>query len=310
MKWIRAQEQAVPHFKSSVLTMGNFDGVHIGHQRLLKEVVRLAKENNTDSVVCTFKPHPRAVLKPQEPHHRLFDYRDQVEVMGELGIDYLVEEKFTKDFSQMSADEFMMNYVIKMFNPVHVVVGYDFSFGKSRTGNIDYLREFCAKNKIGFTKVDACMVDGKIVSSTQIRRFLEHGEVTKVPQFLGRPYYLRGPVQVGHKRGRSIGVPTANISPEIEFTPRKGVYFTWAYLGDEKFASITNIGVNPTFESNEPYLKVETNIFDFDRDIYGKHLRIELMAFHRDEMKFSSVETLKTQIHNDIAAAKVFFSAL
>ena len=307
MKWIRAQEQSVPHFKSSVLTMGNFDGVHIGHQRLLKEVVRLAKENNTDSIVCTFRPHPRSVLKPNESHHRLFDYRDQVDVMTGLGIDYLVEEKFTKDFSQMGADEFLNNYVVKMFNPVHLVVGYDFSFGKSRIGNIDYLRKYCGQKGIGLTVVEACMVDGKIVSSSQIRRFLEHGEVTKVPDFLGRPYYLRGPVQVGHKRGRSIGVPTANISPEIEFTPRKGVYFTWAYLGHEKFPSITNIGMNPTFESSEPYLKVETHIFGFDRDIYGEHLKIELMEFHRDELKFNSIELLKAQIKTDIAAAKIFF---
>lgn len=307
MKWIRSQEQAVPHFKSSVLTLGNFDGVHIGHQKLLKELVAKAKENNTASIVCTFRPHPRSVLRPEEKHQRLFDYRDQVEVMTGLGVDYLIEEKFTKDFSQMGADEFLNNYIVKMFNPVHLVVGYDFSFGKSRIGNIDYLKKYCQQKGIGLTIVEACMLGSQIVSSSQIRKFLEHGEVTKVLEFLGRPYYLRGPVQVGHKRGRSIGVPTANISPEIEFTPRKGVYFTWAYLGNEKFASITNIGVNPTFESSEPYLKVETNIFNFDRDIYGEHLKIELMYFQRDELKFSSIDTLKVQIHQDIAAAKAYF---
>jgi riboflavin kinase / FMN adenylyltransferase len=310
MKWIRSQEQAIPHFKASVLTIGNFDGVHLGHQKLLKTVVTLARENNTESVACTFRPHPRTVLKPNEPHHRLFDYKDQVEMMTVIGMDYLVEEKFSKDFSLMSADEFLTSYVEKIFNPVHIVVGYDFSFGKSRTGNLDFLKDYCLQKGVGLTVVEACEKDGTVVSSSQIRMYLEHGELEKAASFLGRPYYLRGPVRVGYKRGRTLGVPTANISPEIEFIPRKGVYFTWAYLGEKKYASITNIGNNPTFEHSDSYLKVETHIFDFDQDIYGEHLKVELIHFLRDEIKFNSIELLKVQIFNDLNSARKFFEKL
>lgn len=307
MKWIRSQDEPIPHFKSSVLTIGNFDGVHLGHQKLISTVVKKARENNTESIVLTFRPHPKTILHPNEPHHRMFDYRDQVEMMAALGVDVLVEEKFSKDFSLMSAEEFLENYIIKNFSPKHLVVGYDFNFGKSRTGNLEYLESFCAGHGIGVTVVEAYVHDGQIASSTQIRLLLEHGQIQKAQEFLGRPYYLRGPVRVGNKRGRTIGTPTANISPEIEFVPRKGVYFTWAYLGDEKFPSITNIGYNPTFENSDSYLKVETHIFNFNRDIYGEHLKVELIRFHRDEIKFSSVDALKSQIANDVAAAKKFF---
>ncbi len=307
MKWIRSQEQAIPHFKSSVLTIGSFDGVHLGHQKLLKILVKTAQENNTVSIACTFKPHPRTILKPNEPHHRLFDYKDQFEMMSKIGVSYLVEEKFSKDFSLMSAEQFLSSYVEKIFNPVHIVVGYDFSFGKSRDGNIEFLKNYCQKKGIGLTVVGACEINGQIVSSSQIRNFLEHGELSKAEEFLGRPYYLRGPVRVGFKRGRSIGTPTANISPEIEFVPRKGVYFTWAYLGEKKYPSITNIGFNPTFENSDSYLKVETHIFNFDQDIYGEHLKIELIKFLRDEIKFNSTDALIQQISNDINAAKKHF---
>lgn len=306
MKWIRSQDEPVPHLNSSVLTIGSFDGVHLGHQKLLKKLVQTAQENNTVSVAVTFRPHPRTVLRPNEPHHRLFDYRDQVEMMTELGVDFLIEEKFSKDFSLMTAEEFLQNYIIKNFNPKHLVVGYDFSFGHSREGNIELLKKFCEARQIGLTVVEPLILDNQIVSTTQIRLYLEHGQINEANKFLGRSYYLRGPVRVGNKRGRTIGVPTANISPEIEFIPRKGVYVTQAYLDGEIFKSVTNIGFNPTFENTDSYMKVETHIFDFDRDIYGAHLKIELLHFLRDEMKFNSVDALKAQIMQDMQAARKY----
>lgn len=306
MKWIRSQDEPVPHLKASVLTIGSFDGVHLGHQKLLKKLVQTAKENNTVSVAVTFRPHPRTVLRPTEPHHRLFDYRDQVEMMTDLGVDLLIEEKFSKDFSLMTAEEFLQNYIIKNFNPKHLVVGYDFSFGHSREGNIQLLKNFCDSHGIGLTVVEPLILENQIVSTTQIRLYLEHGQIAEANRFLGRSYYLRGPVRVGNKRGRTIGVPTANISPEIEFIPRKGVYVTRAYLEGEIYNSVTNIGFNPTFENTDSYMKVETHIFDFDRDIYGAHIKIELLQFLRDEMKFNSIDALKSQIMQDMQAARKY----
>jgi len=307
MEWIKTQDKAVPHLDSSVVTIGNFDGVHLGHQKLINELVTTAKKLQTKSVVCTFKPHPRTVLMPQQPVHLLFDYRDQAEMMEKLNVDFLIEEKFSKDLSLMSADAYLENYIERFYKPKHLVVGYDFIFGNQRSGNAELLQNFCKQKGWGLTIVPAYEKDGQIVSSSSIRKLLEHGDLKKAAEFLGRPYYLRGPVRVGYKRGRLLGVPTANLSPEIEFIPRKGVYFTKVTYQDKIYPAITNIGYNPTFESQDSYLKVETHIFDFDKDIYGEHLSVELCHFHRDEMKFSSVDSLKAQIFKDIEQGKIYF---
>ncbi|MFZ3231360.1 MAG: bifunctional riboflavin kinase/FAD synthetase [Pseudobdellovibrio sp.] len=307
MEWIKTQDTAIPHFESSVLTIGNFDGVHLGHQKLLAELVHRAQILATKSVVCTFKPHPRVILMPTEPVHRLFDYRDQADVMEKLKVDFLIEEKFSKDLSLMTAEAYLENYIERFYKPKHLVVGYDFIFGNQRTGNTDFLNQFCHKKKWGLTVVPAFEKDGQIVSSSQIRKLLEHGDLKKAEEYLGRPYYLRGPVRVGHKRGRILGFPTANLSPEIEFIPRKGVYFTKVTFKNKIYPAITNIGFNPTFENKDSYLKVETHLFNFDQDIYGEHLSVELCHFHRDEMKFTSIDTLKAQIFKDIELGKIFF---
>lgn len=309
MKWIRTQEQPLPHFESSVLTIGNFDGVHLGHQKLLKALVKTASELNTKSVVCTFKPHPRTILVPHQPVHRLFDYKDQAEIMGQLGVDFLVEEKFSKDLALMPAESYLEGYIERFYKPMHLIVGYDFSFGNQRSGNTDFLKVFCDRKKWGLTIVPAVETDGLIVSSSQIRKMLEHGDLKKAEKLLGRPYYLRGPVCVGHKRGRVLGVPTANLSPEIEFTPRQGVYFTKVRLKEKIYNGITNIGYNPTFENKDPYLKVETHLFNFNQDIYGEHISVQLCHFHRDELKFTSVDALKLQIFKDIELGKKYFES-
>ncbi len=309
MKWIRTVDQSLPHLNGSVLTVGNFDGVHLGHQKLLKELIFQGKEYNLPSVVLTFKPHPRVLLNPGTPVLRLFDYKDQAEKMEAMGIDFLIEEKFTKDFSLMQADEFLDLYITRYFKPKHLVVGYDFNFGKDRSGGIDFLREYCQKNQIGLTVVSALELSGQVVSSSVIRKLLEHGNLEQAEQFLGRKYYIRGPVRVGFKRGRQLGVPTANVSPDIDFVPRKGVYFSLVYWNEKVFKSITNIGYNPTFENDNSYLKVETHIFNFNEEIYGEQIKVELQHFHRDEMKFSSVDSLKHQIFNDIDEARKFFGS-
>jgi riboflavin kinase / FMN adenylyltransferase len=310
MKWIRTQEESLPPFKASVLTIGNFDGVHRGHQSLITELVESSKKMSLPSVVCTFKPHPRTVLYPHIPIHRLFDYRDQCEMMQNLGVDFLIEEKFTKDFSLMTREEYLDFYLIRHFKPQHLIVGYDFSFGKNRSGDHHFLQTYCAEKNIKLTIKSALEKNSQVISSSVIRKFLEHGDLDKTQEFLGRRYYLRGPVRVGYQRGRTIGVPTANISPEIEFVPRKGVYFTKVYWNDQIFSAITNIGFNPTFENSDSYLKVETHIFDFNQDIYGDQIKVELFHFHRDEMKFLNVDALKNQIQKDMFEAQKYFETV
>ncbi|MFN3696497.1 MAG: bifunctional riboflavin kinase/FAD synthetase [Pseudobdellovibrio sp.] len=307
MKWIRTVDQSLPHINGSVVSIGNFDGIHLGHQALLKTLLTEAHKQQVPSVVCTFKPHPMELLKPDTPIHRLFDYNDQAEQMELLGIDYLIEEKFTRDFSLMNAEEFMDYYICRYFNPRHIVIGYDFSFGKDRTGDYAFLQDYCRRKSIGLSQVSAVQNLGQIVSSTAVRKLLEHGDLERAERFLGRKYYVRGPVRVGYKRGRQIGVPTANISPDISFIPRKGVYFSKVYWNNLVLPAITNIGYNPTFETTNSYLKVETHIFDFDQDIYGEQIRVELNYFHRDEMKFSGVESLTQQIKLDLQQARSYF---
>ena len=308
MKWIRTVDQSLPYINKSVLTIGNFDGIHLGHQKLLNTLVQFAKVEKIPSVVVTFKPHPRLLLNPSAPNHRLFDFNDQFEMMKSLQIDYLIEEKFTKDFALMTAEEFLELYLERYFKPSHLVVGYDFSFGKNRQGDLAFLKAYCDKKNILLSVVEAIQLNQQIVSTSAIRQYLENGDLKSAENFLGRKFYIRGPVRVGFKRGRQIGVPTANVSPDIEFIPRKGVYFSKVRWNNNYYFSITNIGFNPTFESNDSYLKVETHIFNFNKEIYGEQIQVELIFFLRDEMKFSSIDQLKKQIQNDIQQAKKFFS--
>ncbi len=308
MKWIRTVDQSLPHINGSVITIGNFDGLHLGHQKLIQHLVELGHQNHIPSVVLTFKPHPRLLLRPDMPVYRLFDYKDQAESIEKLGVNFLIEEKFTKDLSLMSAEEFLDLYIQRYFKPAHIVIGHDFSFGKDRSGDFLFLEKYCKKNNIGLTAVTAFELNGQIISSSIIRKLLEHGNLELAEKFLGRKYYMRGPVRVGFKRGRQIGVPTANVSPDIEFVPRKGVYFTRVFWEEKILNAITNIGFNPTFENNNSYLKVETHLFDFDQDIYGEQIKVELLHFHRDEMKFSGVDSLKNQIAKDIQEAYKYFN--
>lgn len=314
MKWIRTQEQSLPDIQESVLTIGNFDGLHLGHRKLIQQVVQSAKAKNCPSIACTFKPHPLQIIQPQVKEHlshRLFDYRDQAEVMESLQLDYLIEEKFTKELSLMTAIDFLNNYVVKYFNPRHIIVGYDFSFGHNRSGDFNFLKDYCDKNNIELSQVQAVEISGQTISSSAIRKLIEHGDMSQAEKYLGRKYYLRGPVRMGYQRGRTLNVPTANISPEIDFVPRKGVYFSKTFINQEIYYSITNIGVNPTFESGQiadSLLKVETHIFNFNLDIYGQQIKVELEKFHRDEMKFTTVDMLKNQIQKDLIEARKYFN--
>lgn len=293
---------------ASVVTIGNFDGVHLGHQQLIENVVREAKSFDVPSVVYTFHPHPVKVLRPDKPTFRMFDLKDQQEQFEKRGLDYVIIEEFTKEFAQLKPLEFLEQYLIKFFNPKTLVVGHDFSFGADRTGNLVFLQGYCQQKGIRLLIIPPFQLQGVPVSSSRIREALKNGDVECANDLLGRTYYLRGSVAKGFQRGRSIGVPTANIHPDVEFIPRPGVYCTLTKIGSQLYSSITNIGYNPTFHSQEGSpVKIETHLLDFNAQLYGVEVEVYLLHFIRDERKFSGLEELKTQIHQDILQVRKYF---
>jgi riboflavin kinase/FMN adenylyltransferase len=308
MQIFQGVEDLPQDWSASVVSIGNFDGVHLGHQKLLRPGVLEGKALGLPIVVFTFYPHPVSVLYPERKIQRLFDLRDQREHLGQLGITHLVEQEFTLNFAKLSAADFVQFYLIDKLKVKSLVVGYDFSFGSNRLGDIPYLQKICQEKKIRLVVVSAHEENGLIVSSSKIRDELIFGDLQKVYSFLGRNYYLRGIVHHGDARGRSIGVPTANMTPTVDFVPRRGVYITQTLFHHKSYPSITNIGYNPTFhgETNPP-IKTETHLFDFDEDIYGQEIQVELLQYIRDEKKFSGIQELLTQIRADIHQAKDFF---
>lgn len=308
MQIFQGVEELPPDWSASVVSIGNFDGVHLGHQKLLRRAVQEGKALGLPITVFTFYPHPVAVLHPERRIQRLFDQRDQREQLGQLGISHLVEQEFTRNFAKLSASDFVQFYLMDKLKVKTLVVGYDFSFGSNRQGDIPFLEKICQEKGIKLVVVSAHEEDHLVVSSSKIREALKAGQLDKAYAFLGRNYYLRGMVHHGDARGRTIGVPTANVTPTVDFVLRRGVYITQTHYRNRTFPSITNIGFNPTFHGDaDPPVKTETHLFDFDEDIYGQEIQVDLLQFLRDEKKFASVQELLTQIHSDIQQAKDFF---
>lgn len=299
----------LPHpLDSSVVTIGNFDGVHRGHQELIRQVLSESKKWGVTPVVVTFKPHPSRILTPDRPVLRLFDYLDQQERLALLGVQILLEEPFTLEFSRLRPEAFFDEYIVRPLRPKVLVVGHDFAFGSNRKGTHEFLESMCRNHGIQLSIVPAVEVGGEAVSSSRIREVLSKGQVDIAAHLLARPYYLKGEVILGEQRGRKLGIPTANMRPLMEFTPQKGVYISRTHAGSQSFSSITNLGVNPTFHQ-EPAspLKVETHLFDFAGDLYGHEIRVDLLKFIRDEIRFASVDQLKEQIQRDFVFARNFF---
>lgn len=294
----------------SVVTIGNFDGVHRGHRQLVDNVVREARYYNVPSVVYTFHPHPVKVLQPQKPTFRLFDLKDQQEQLDKAGIEIMVIENFTKDFSKISAEEFLQKFVVDKLHPKTLVVGHDFSFGANRSGNISFLERFSAEKGLRLIVIPPFQDHKGVVSSSRIREALRNGDVALANDLLGRSYYVRGHVEPGFQRGRTIGVPTANIHPDVEFIPRQGVYCTLTKVGNHLHPSITNIGINPTFTDRTSVkpVKIESHLLDFEAQLYGVEVEVHLMHFLRDEKKFSGIDELKKQIQSDIQDARRYFN--
>jgi riboflavin kinase / FMN adenylyltransferase len=289
----------------TVVTVGNFDGIHLGHQALINQVKERARALKKSSVVMTFDPHPMKVLFPERNLKSIFDLEDRTEIFKGLGIDALVIEPFSRELSQLEPPVFFEKLLLSNLKTGHLLVGHDFNFGKNRSGTLEVLDRLCAKHAVSLEVMAPIKIEGTVVSSTEIRRLVQCGAVDKAAKFLGRTFYLRGIVEKGAGRGHKIGFPTANLFTSAELYPKNGVYVTVAEVRGKKFRSVTNVGQNPTFvEKTRHPIQVETHILDFSEDIYGEPLKVKFLEFMRDETKFNSVDELIRQIGSDVKKAE------
>ncbi len=309
MKTFNGVDEITDSISKSVVTIGNYDGLHLGHREIISKLTCIAKEKHIPSVVMTFHPHPRKVLQPERAFQRIFDTLDQVEVLKELGVDYFIVEPFSRALSQLDPKEFFLEKVLKPFSPDDVVIGYDFSFGANRSGSQDLLKEMGEERGYELHVIEQRKLDEKIVSSSEIRKLLCEGNIKLANKMLDRPYYLKGIVEKGDGRGRTIGIPTANLRTADELIPQTGVYVTYVKIDKMLYPAVTNIGRNPTFLKGSPERpKVESHLLGgFDKDIYGKSIEVIFRERIRDEMKFDGPEMLVKQIKSDIITAKEYF---
>lgn len=297
--------------KGAVVTIGNFDGVHLGHQDLVGRAVAHAKRIGGSSVVISFRPHPHFVLRPTEAPLLLNTYEEKHELLAGVGVDVLVEEPFSRELSNETPDQFVSRYLVQALDAKVLYLGYDFAFGKERAGSVETLRRLAEARGIEMDVVQPHKVDGTPVSSSLIRKTLDSGEIELVNKYLGRPFFLTGLVWRGEGRGRTIGVPTANLQTVQRKYPRVGVYATRTKWRGQWYRSVSNVGYNPTFkgDGSDLPLKIETHLFDFSNDMYGDEIRVEFLAFLRTEQKFSGVDALLKQMQTDFAQAKSLLAA-
>jgi len=290
--------------QNSWLTIGVFDGVHRGHQEIIKNLTAGAHANDAPAVVLTFWPHPAVVLHKRENVRCLTTPDERATLMMNLGVDAVITHPFSTGLASLSALEFM-RFVNRHLNLHSLWIGYDFALGHDREGDFAHLTEIGKELGYGTQAIDAVKNGGAIVSSSMLRRQIQNGEVTAAAESLGRNYALSGPVIHGDGRGRKINIPTANIdySPD-KIIPAFGVYATWAWVEGKRYRAATNIGVNPTFTPDKVTPNVEAHLLDFDRDLYGQEMTLEFVARLRNELKFQSVDALLEQIHADIDETK------
>ncbi len=286
---------------NTVLTIGTFDGVHQGHNKLLTTLKERAAELGGESAVMTFWPHPRLVLRPDDLSLSLLcTLEERIDMLSRTGIDHLIVYPFTKEFSQLSSTDFIEKILIGQLSIKHLVVGYDHAFGRNREGNYDYLKS-CA-DSFGFSieKVNALHVDTINVSSTKIRKALSDGDVKTANLYMNHPYYLTGEVVVGQKLGRTLGFPTLNLDVErFKLIPKDGVYAVRVVHNGKTYGGMLNIGMRPTIEDPRKNKTIEVHVFDFNQDIYGDDVKVYFVKRMRDEVKFPSVEELRRQLTED-----------
>jgi riboflavin kinase / FMN adenylyltransferase len=290
---------------NAVVTSGTFDGVHLGHQKIIRRIREIARKIQGETVLITFWPHPRLVLYPNEHDLRLLStFEEKANLLRQFGIDHLVTIPFTQEFSQLSSEEFIRSVLIDKIQTKKLVIGYDHRFGKNREGSFEYLKEHSSDFGFELEEISRQDVEDIGVSSTKIRKALELGDVKTASNYLGRPYELNGLVVKGQQIGRSIGFPTANIHipNDYKLIPHDGVYAVEAKVEGILYKAMLNIGNRPTVDGSKK--TVEAHLFDFQGDLYNKLITVYFREFIREEKKFKSLEALKNQLFQDQKTAK------
>ena len=317
MEWLKGIQQLNKALVRPVITIGNFDGVHLGHQQIIQLAIQKAKEVQGTSVAFTFRPHPQIALKPETAPPLITTYDEKIELLQETGLNLVIEEPFSREFSTVAPEQFFTEILLRRLSAQEIVVGYDFAFGKGREGHLDVLISLCKKSGITLTIVEPQKVNGEVVSSSRIRNHLAQGNLPAANSLLGRNFFYRGVVLRGDQRGRTIGFPTANLKLEGKFTLPFGVYATSSRLVDgavagqpRDYVSVTNIGIRPTFQkgagdlASPPPAIIETHLLDTTVDLYGRSIEVQFLAKLRNERKFSGIDALKAQIALDIECVR------
>lgn len=297
MQHYRSLEEV--NLQKSWLTVGVFDGVHRGHQLIIDKLTAGAHASDAPAAVLTFDPHPASVLGGRKIKCLTLP-NERARLLGDLGVEVVITQPFTRELSTVTASEFMTR-LKRHLGLQRLLIGYDFALGKGREGNATRLTEIGSELGYAVDVLPALSDQSGVISSTEIRKLIEVGNVAEAARLLGRPYSLQGPVIHGDGRGRTIDVPTANVAYSHEkMIPAKGVYACWAYLNNQKYQAAINIGTNPTFTPDKQVPNVEAHLLDFRGELYGEILRLEFIARLRDELKFDSVERLLEQIWKDV----------
>lgn len=296
--------------KKTILTLGTFDGVHIGHKKILERITQNTENGKYESLVLTFFPHPRMVLQEKSEIKLLNTIAEKSKLLEETGIENLVIHPFNESFSRLTAEEFVHSILVDRFHIQKIIIGHDHRFGRNRTANIDDLIAFGAEYGFEVEQISAQEIQDVSVSSTKIRKALDEGNITLANDYLGYAYFLSGEVVKGKQLGRTIGFPTANIQIEEDYKkiPKNGVYIVKTFIDNAAIFGMMNIGFNPTVNGQKQ--TIEVNLFDFDADIYGQKLEISLLEYIREEQKFGSVDLLKEQLNQDKKTALDFVGQL
>ena len=295
--------------KKTIVTIGTFDGVHIGHKKIIDKIVNQCKTDDLESVILTFFPHPRMILNENSDIKMLNSIDEKCELLANNGIQNLVIQKFDKQFSELSAEDFVVEVLVNNLNIQKIIIGHDHRFGKNRSANIDDLIVFGEKYNFEVEQISAKEIDEVAVSSTKIRNALLDGKITLANQYLGYNYSLSGKVVKGKQLGRTIGFPTANIeiAENYKLIPKNGVYVVESFIDNKIVFGIMNIGVKPTFENEQ--LSIEVYFLDFNADLYNGEITVSILEFIRNEQKFDSIDLLKNQIEKDKLFAIEYLAA-